>query len=405
MRKYILTSLICLFAFNFSFGQSNFSKGFDAGYKKGYCQDQGSCISPIPPVSPIPSFNESMSSYQDGYNRGFQMGLSAQNSKSTTASKGYTTSSANHEIDYMSKPYVNKENLEATVKKLNQLKDRAFENYNNNEYQEVIDICLSALKISPYDSEFMLLLGESYYQTGDNKNALKWLKKSYSYKKDAMLLERIQEIVAGELPSGNQTDKTTNQFTNEAKNNDVIDYGQRGINNYNNKNYTEAISDITKSAKNPNEIKPLLLVYRGLAKSELGDRYGAIADYDLIIKNYSLTYWDMASVYNNKAYSLILLNKLEDAKPLIDNALKLNSSRDYIWDTKGELEFKLGNYKGCILAMQKVIDITPTYENAFYLKGISNIKLNNKKQGCLDLSRAGELGKVEAYVEIKKYCK
>ena len=67
--------------------QNSFILGFDAGYKNGYCQDQGpGCIAPIPPIAPIPGVYESMNSYQDGYNRGFQMGLNAHTSNGNTSS-------------------------------------------------------------------------------------------------------------------------------------------------------------------------------------------------------------------------------------------------------------------------------------------------------------------------------
>ena len=56
---------------------AQFSEGFQDGYKKGYCLGDGNCLPPIPPIIPIPAIGENYDSYQDGYNRGFQMGLDA----------------------------------------------------------------------------------------------------------------------------------------------------------------------------------------------------------------------------------------------------------------------------------------------------------------------------------------
>jgi hypothetical protein len=75
-----LTPILSIFLIisSFTFSQTKFNEGFNVGYKKGYCQDQGiGCIEPIPPIAPIPKVGESSDSYNDGYNRGFQMGLSA----------------------------------------------------------------------------------------------------------------------------------------------------------------------------------------------------------------------------------------------------------------------------------------------------------------------------------------
>ncbi len=52
--------------------------GFNDGYKKGYCQDKGiGCLAPIPPIPPIPEIGENSNSYQDGYNKGFKVGMQA----------------------------------------------------------------------------------------------------------------------------------------------------------------------------------------------------------------------------------------------------------------------------------------------------------------------------------------
>ena len=41
---------------------------------------------------------------------------------------------------------------------------------------------------------------------------------------------------------------------------------------------------------------------------------------------------------------------------------------------------------------------------AYYNRGLAKIQLGQKDSGCLDLSKAGELGYVEAYEAIKQYC-
>lgn len=57
--------------------QSKFCEGYEAGYKRGYCYEIFGCLEPIPPNCPIPEIHES--TYEDGYNRGFQDGLDNQN--------------------------------------------------------------------------------------------------------------------------------------------------------------------------------------------------------------------------------------------------------------------------------------------------------------------------------------
>lgn len=109
-NKFTLLSVLFFLISNIVISQTKFNEGFDTGYKKGYCQDQGvGCIPPIPPIAPIPKIGESSESYTDGYNRGFEMGLSARklnNSSSTnsTTRTRYQTSGSDFSTDYVYKP-------------------------------------------------------------------------------------------------------------------------------------------------------------------------------------------------------------------------------------------------------------------------------------------------------------
>jgi len=87
MKKNSILLLTFILFTNLLFAQSNFDRGFEVGYKKGFCQDQGiGCIEPVTPVSPVPGANESYNSYSDGYNRGFTIALKKRNSKKSNSS-------------------------------------------------------------------------------------------------------------------------------------------------------------------------------------------------------------------------------------------------------------------------------------------------------------------------------
>ena len=64
--------------------QNDYSRGFNNGYKKGYCYKEFACIEPIPPIAPVPRYDESWDSYIDGYNRGFKMGLEDKSAKKSS---------------------------------------------------------------------------------------------------------------------------------------------------------------------------------------------------------------------------------------------------------------------------------------------------------------------------------
>ena len=65
MKKLLLLLLIVPII---GLSQSNFYKGYSAGWKKGYCGESYGCIPPVVPTPPSP--RSGFNSYEDGYARG-----------------------------------------------------------------------------------------------------------------------------------------------------------------------------------------------------------------------------------------------------------------------------------------------------------------------------------------------
>ncbi len=93
MKKHLLTTVL-LFSFLAAFAQSSYDTGFKAGYKEGYCYLDFGCIPPIPPITPIPYIGESNDSYQDGYNRGFKLGLEKKSADKAGQNNRYSGSNS-----------------------------------------------------------------------------------------------------------------------------------------------------------------------------------------------------------------------------------------------------------------------------------------------------------------------
>lgn len=174
---------------------------------------------------------------------------------------------------------------------------------------------------------------------------------------------------------------------------------------YKNKEYAQAIISFSKYLEQDRNNTDVLF-YRALVKSEYGDREGAIADYDKILElhsNYPLRNFKIATAYNNKAYCLVELRKYSEALPLVNKALELDKTESYIWDTRGEIYYNLGEYYKCIEDMSKAISIGES-DNSYYIRGLAYIKLNNKNKACADLLKASELGNYEATKKRKEFC-
>jgi hypothetical protein len=61
-------------------------------------------------------------------------------------------------------------------------------------------------------------------------------------------------------------------------------------------------------------------------------------------------------------------------------------------------------YQDAINDCSKIIEINPKNVDAYFMRGILRIDFGDTKNGCLDLSKAGELGDLKAYEAIKEKC-
>jgi tetratricopeptide (TPR) repeat protein len=166
---------------------------------------------------------------------------------------------------------------------------------------------------------------------------------------------------------------------------------------YRNKDFNLSISDYTKTLSlSPDDTNALFM--RALAKTEQGDRTSAIEDYDKIIKlenSVEPINFKISTVYNNKAYCLVHLENFNEALLNVNKALVLDKTEAYIWDTRGELYYKIKQYQKCISDMNSAILIKEN-GNSYYYRGLAQLKLGKKIQGCKDLSKASDLGHEQA---------
>ncbi len=76
----------------------------------------------------------------------------------------------------------------------------------------------------------------------------------------------------------------------------------------------------------------------------------------------------------------------------------------YIYFDLGNLYCLASEHISSIENYTKAIRLYPYMGDAYFNRGLVLIYLKDKEKGCIDLSRAGELGVQDAYAVIKKYC-
>lgn len=86
------------------------------------------------------------------------------------------------------------------------------------------------------------------------------------------------------------------------------------------------------------------------------------------------------------------------------NALSIEPGFPFAYYNLGNLFCLSGDLPEAINQYSKAIKAFNNFAEAYFNRGLVLIYLKDKQKGCIDLSKAGELGVKDAYPTIKKYC-
>ena len=91
------------------------------------------------------------------------------------------------------------------------------------------------------------------------------------------------------------------------------------------------------------------------------------------------------------------LQDLQEAERLLGNVPYIQFNLGNLYCLSSQLVNAIGSY-------DKAIALYPYMGDAYFNRGLVLIYLKDKEKGCIDLSRAGELGVKDAYGVISRYC-
>ena len=89
----------------------------------------------------------------------------------------------------------------------------------------------------------------------------------------------------------------------------------------------------------------------------------------------------------------------------LNKAIKLFPDFAYSYYNRATLRALSGSLPEAFEDYTKAIELNPDFAEAYYNRGIVQIFMKDTRKGCLDLSKAGELGIAEAYDTLKHYSK
>lgn len=182
-------------------------------------------------------------------------------------------------------------------------------------------------------------------------------------------------------------------------------YFERGKTNIwgNGVSFQEGILDFNKAIElNPTFSEAYL--ERASAKFFSNDFMGSIQDFNKVIELVP-----NAEAYKGRALAKSSLQDFRGAIGDFSKAIELTPSDAFLFLWRGQNKGNLKDYNGAIEDFNEAIGLDPNNAEFYYERGIIKIELSKtvpdqKNSGCLDLSKAGELGYPQAYVAIRLEC-
>ena len=170
---------------------------------------------------------------------------------------------------------------------------------------------------------------------------------------------------------------------------------QRGITQSLIKQYTNSVNTLT-AAIELNPSNPFLYLNRSTTRAEMIDFISSIDNSYQRITIDS----DPANRLNNaskRTYSY------DEAIADLNKAMKLFPDFAHLYYNRANLQALSGNLPDAFEDYTKAIELNPWFAEAYYNRGVVQIFMKDTRKGCLDLSKAGELGILSAYELLKQY--
>jgi tetratricopeptide (TPR) repeat protein/S1-C subfamily serine protease len=166
---------------------------------------------------------------------------------------------------------------------------------------------------------------------------------------------------------------------------DSVLYMWRGHLLYKLKRYPAAIDAYSQAIK----LKPHPFAYnnRGATRADLGDKQGAIADFNKVIELKP----DDAEAYSNRGVARSHLGDKQGAIADYTKAIELQPDDADAYYNRGVDRYELGDKQKAIADFSKAIELKPDLAVAYYNRGVDRSGLGDKQGAIADYNKAIEL--------------
>lgn len=174
-----------------------------------------------------------------------------------------------------------------------------------------------------------------------------------------------------------------------------VDLFERGVSQALIKQYTNSVNTFT-AAIELNPSNPFLYLNRSTTRAEMIDFISSI---DNSYQRITIDSDPANRLHNNskRTYSY------DEAVADLNKVIKLYPDFAHAHYNRANLSALSGDLPSAFDDYTRAIELNPHFAEAYYNRGIVQIFMKDTRKGCLDLSKAGELGITEAYEVLKQY--
>ncbi len=170
---------------------------------------------------------------------------------------------------------------------------------------------------------------------------------------------------------------------------------ERGVTQSLIRQYTNAVNSYS-TAIEANPSNPFLYLNRSTTRSEMIDFISSIDN------SYQRITLDSDPANRLKSASSRTYS-YDEAIADLNKAAKLFPEFAHIYYNRGNLQALSGNLPEAYEDFTAAIKLNPNFAEAYFNRGLVQIYLKDTRKGCLDVSKAGELGIKDAYKVLKRF--
>ena len=223
---------------------------------------------------------------------------------------------------------------------------------------------------------------------------------------DSALIDRFLDFAPVPVTIGNKESKGAETYVFDDTAEDCF---VKGLQELQKKQFTSALSWFDKAVKRSGDAaekdvyakyyKAFYLLNRGVLKAEMIDFLASLEGnvQTLSMDDQGAT---RARVSDRVDRSYDYSEAIDDIK----EAITILPDIPYLYFDLGNLHCLSSELVSSIEDYSKAIELYPQMGDAYFNRGLVLIYLKDKEKGCIDLSRAGEMGVADAYSVISKYC-